>query len=105
MCIYFRTFNLHIRQAIRKYFNNEIFTIYGIIVAIPMSATLMTLTAENSELVSEREKINSESKSLIGVARVGGWGGGRGHTPTFHDCFHPHLPYALQMLILLFFLA
>ena len=32
---------------------------HNIIAVIPISATLMTLTAENSELVSEREKINS----------------------------------------------
>ena len=29
MHIYFRAFNFRISQAIRKYFNNKIFTIYG----------------------------------------------------------------------------
>ena len=29
MCIYFSVFNFHTSQVIQKYFNNEIFPIYG----------------------------------------------------------------------------
>ena len=33
-CMYFRVFNFRTSQAVRKYFNNEIFAIYGELITV-----------------------------------------------------------------------